>query len=285
VKVGDWVDSVDGYWVIDGAQLQAFAQLQAKVASGKLPATAVLPLRKSLETKLEKSLTSLKARDRLMVGTQGVVSVVWHHGEFVRNAIIPKGRSDMQEPLTKDSITVPFVEGRAAKLANQIKGRDQVTIDLRNNVLGDFDDMAACLAILAPSGDYGELATYREGAGKRLVVHNGNAKPPKITLVVDQSTRGLAEIFATALTSKDLATLQGGSMAGDMTIVEAYGLPDGSGYTLATGEYIPPGSDRKLAMLSRPYRRDVYGSVQLDDPRAQPIAVASRVGKHQRRSF
>jgi hypothetical protein len=77
-----------------------------------------------------------------------------------------------------------------------------------------------------------------KGKTQKLAVAVGNSKPPKIDVIVDQTTRGPAEILATALESHKLARVSGTS-GGDKSVIEVVTLPDGSGYTLVTGEYRP----------------------------------------------
>ena len=64
---------------------------------------------------------------------------------------------------------------------------------------------------------------------------SGTAKPPKIKLIVDPSTRDAAEIFALSLSSKGFATLSGSEMGNSRRHHDICQLPDGSGYTLTTG--------------------------------------------------
>jgi C-terminal processing protease CtpA/Prc len=140
----------------------------------------------------------------------------------------------------KDGVwSVPFVDGTAAKLRDVAQRSASLTLDLRNNPLGSYDAMRACLQAVAPDGDYGTFVHPR-GKGQPLTVKGGNPKPPKIKLLVDGSTRGPAEIFATALAAKGLATLSGAKMGGDLSLLRTTELQDGSGYTLAVGDYRAP---------------------------------------------
>jgi carboxyl-terminal processing protease len=121
-----------------------------------------------------------------------------------------------------------------------MKGKSSVTLDLRNNVLGDMETMHQCLGILAPSGTYGYFKNERKAAAPvQLTLSKGNQTPPKIKLIVDQSTRDAAEIFALALQSKGIATLSGAGMGNSRKLKEVVQLPDGSGYTLNLGTFTP----------------------------------------------
>ncbi|HEY0868144.1 MAG TPA: S41 family peptidase, partial [Fimbriimonas sp.] len=196
-------------------------------------------IRKEVREKTERDLLPQKARQRLLIGKGENVVVVWTRNGSNRTTTLRKAESRMPGLSSNgDAIRLQFVAGAADWLEKQIEGKKQVTIDLTNNPLGDFGEMKRSLAVLAPTGTYGTLKTSRtDKAATPLAVSDGNASPPKITLKVDGSTRGAAQIFALALKSKNLAALQGTMPTSDTKVYEVTRLPDGSGYTLVTSEY------------------------------------------------
>jgi C-terminal processing protease CtpA/Prc len=118
-----------------------------------------------------------------------------------------------------------------------LNGKSEATIDLRNNLEGDFDAMLACMRIVAANGKYGYLVTQRDEKPTLLTISDGRQQNLKLRLLVDRTTSGAAEIFALALSSRGVATLSGTESAGNRAIVRWYNLPGGSGYTLVTSEY------------------------------------------------
>jgi C-terminal processing protease CtpA/Prc len=121
-----------------------------------------------------------------------------------------------------------------------LKGKTSISIDLRNNVLGDMETMRRCLALVAPAGRFGYFKNERKASTPvELTISKGNPTPPKIKLIVDQSTRDAAEIFALALQSKGIATLSGTDMGNSRKLKDVVQLPDGSGYTLNIGTFTP----------------------------------------------
>jgi C-terminal processing protease CtpA/Prc len=134
---------------------------------------------------------------------------------------------------------LPFVPSSVDQLKAAIAGRSAVTIDLRNNTLGDFTVMRQCLAVVAPTGTYGYESSDRNAKGQPIRVAAGNASPPAVTLLTDRTTRGAAEIFALALSSRGIAKMSGGDTGGARDFYDIVSLPDGSGYTLVTGHYRP----------------------------------------------
>lgn len=281
VKPGDWVDSVDGHWVLNpdavteyrNAVLQASPKITKNLSpeEAKARQAAARSVGAQLRTRLKTMLMPLKARDRLIEGASGEVKVVWHHGNALRETSIVKRPSRVSAVSQQgDAIAIRFTEGVADRLRQAVAGKQEITLDLRENVNGDFQAMQQCLAALAPAGTYGEIHSAKANKSKPLKVATGNPRPPKINLIVDDTTRGAANIFAQALASRHLAQLTG-KPSQDAAAVEVVGLPDGSGYTLVTGEYIPFAkavTAKRAAM--RPHRR----SIAMRDENGTIVAMA-----------
>ena len=111
--------------------------------------------------------------------------------------------------------------------------------------------MRKCLAVVAPSGDYGMIEPDKKEAAFPVTVAHGAEHPPHLRLIVDSSTRGVAEAFALALSTKGVAKLTGDPMGPDHVIEEVVELPDGSGYTLARGTYEPTAQSSIVASRGR----------------------------------
>jgi hypothetical protein len=243
------VDTVDGHWVYNSSVLRQFKDAQKKYLAKKMSLAEINELRSKLRAKYDKAILPLRAKDKLFLGTGGTVRVVWERAGALRTTEIARGSS--QRPpfgMEGNVILLPFTDGSATKLKQAIDGKSEVTIDLRQNVLGDFGAMRECLAVIAPSGDYGILSHEGKGNDIALRVANGNPKPPKVTLLVDSTTRSAAEVFALALSGRGLAKLSGSPTGGDRTFYDVVQLPDGAGYTLATAEFKPKLSVGKSAV-------------------------------------
>ena len=256
LKPGDVLEEVAGEWVVNSGPIIEFRQASRDFDAKKIDLPTLNAKRKELKTKLDRSIMPLKARERLMSGTSGSVTlVVLREGKPVR-ATLEKSRSQVAGFATSGERTaLPFVDGAPESLAAFLKGKTKATLDLRGNVLGDFETMRKCLALVAPSGVYGHIASIREGKAPVVSVATGNPKPPKLTLIVDRSTRGAAQIFALALSAKGIAKLSGDSvpMVSERTVPEIVQLGDGSGYTLSTGEFRvgPPPAAKTTTQVKR----------------------------------
>jgi len=252
VKAGDVVQSVDGHWVINGDVLARFDDAVTAFKAKKIDLTALNKIRKEVRDKYERALLPLRAKDRLVLGANGRLKIEWTRDGAARTTDIIKATSTRPGfTATGDTIVLPFIQGSADSLAKAVAGKSSVTIDLRNNTVGDFESMRQCLAEVAPAGIYGQYTSDRTEKGMPLSIQKGNANPPKIKLLTDRTTRGAAEIFALALSSRGLAKLTGEETGGDRDLYEVVALPDGTGYTLVTGRYRPDLTNSRVAAKER----------------------------------
>ncbi|MBN9500562.1 MAG: hypothetical protein J0H02_02110 [Armatimonadetes bacterium] len=236
VQVGDWVEYIDDHWVPNAATVISFRKLEKAVQQGKAKLEDLVKERVELRQRTKKTLLPLKAKDKLVMGTSGTLKIVWRRGDVARTTEIKKEASAFSTPNPEDpALRLAFNSEAPNLLKKAIQGKSSIVIDLKNNAVGDFGSMKQCLEALAPSGVYGSLKTAKTSIPFKT--ESGNANPPKVVLLVDESTRGLAEIFALALSSSKIAKLSGSEMSGHRIVVEDNSLPDGSGYTLATAEY------------------------------------------------
>ena len=247
VKPGDWVESVESHWVLSPEPVeqyrQAILQVSPTATKGLSPAQVkarqdnLVKVGTALKNKLDSMIMPARAKDMMTIGDNGSLNIVWHRGNTLRPTTI--NRKDSQVPIVQsegNTITVRFAEGAAEKLRHAIANKSDVTIDLRNNSNGEFKAMEECLAAVAPSGTYGFIHSDKDRPDRKITVDDGNTKPPKMTILVDESTRGAADIFASALEARHFARLSG-TPSNDRSVIEVVSLPDGSGYTLVTGEY------------------------------------------------
>lgn len=237
VKPGDWVESVDGHWVLNARDIGAFRKSQRLFVDGKLKQELFRPMQKSIRDKTDHSILPLKAREKLAVGTSGSVKVVWNRGAAKRATALKRAVSKAVAVGSGPSLALRFLPGADKALKEALKGRTEVVLDLRGNAFGDIDVMRQCLEVVAKKGSYGVLVGREGKPADPLTVAVGNPAPPKLKLLVDATTRDAAEIFALALSSTGAATLSGGKTAGDPHVVEAIALPGGEGYTLVTATY------------------------------------------------
>ncbi|RYG22743.1 hypothetical protein EON82_16170 [bacterium] len=185
----------------------------------------------------------------MVLGESGVVNVVWTRNGAKRTTTIPKAVTKAASYGIKDGALIFRFDNYAPNwLRDAIKDKTAVTLDLRNNVEGDIEAMRKILAVLAPNGTYGSLASYRKEPAEPLTVTDGNPRPPKITIRVDRTTRGPAAILARALASHRHANVVGGPTSDDLAVKDVVSLPDGTGYTLVTSEYRMDGAATKVAL-------------------------------------
>ena len=236
VKVGDLVTEVEDHWVLNSEEIFRFRKAQQDFFAKKIDFKTINDMRKDIKAKLEKSVTPVHAKERLISGENGALHVKFDRSGKTIDTHLVKGVYDV--PSLKEvngAFALTFTSGSIEALKSYVSGKSEVTLDLRNNVLGDYETMRKCLSVIAPAGAYGYFSNEKGTAPMIFKTDTGLAKPPKIKLLVDQSTRDAAEVFALSLSSKGYATLSGGEMGNSRKHQEISQLPDGCGYTLVTG--------------------------------------------------
>lgn len=239
VRAGDVVSYVDGHWIMDGQTIDNFRKAQRDFGMNKITREQYGAIHKDLREKFEKSVMPLKAMRKLTSGTTGVVDIVWLRDGKTIETKLTKAEYDLEPDVASgDKIErLSFVSGASDWLRKTASGKKNLTIDLRNNADGDFKEMKQCLGALGVNGKAGYIANARSASSTPFEISSTETGGPKLTLIVDRSTAGAAEIFALALAEKGRAKIVGGPMSPNRSIVELYSLPDGAGYSLVTGRY------------------------------------------------
>jgi carboxyl-terminal processing protease len=236
VKVGDLVTEVDDHWVLNSEEILKFRKAQQDFFAKKIDFKTINDMRKDIKAKLEKSVTPIHAKERMISGEKGTMHIKFERGGKVIDTQLAKGVYDL--PALKEvngAFVLTFTSGAPDALKAFVAGKSEITLDLRNNVLGDFETMRKCLTLVAPASNFGYFSNEKKATPVIFKTETGLAKPLKIKLLVDQSTRDAAEVFALSLSSKGFATLSGTEMGNSRRHQDICQLPDGSGYTLTTG--------------------------------------------------
>ncbi|MFY9235177.1 MAG: S41 family peptidase [Fimbriimonadaceae bacterium] len=238
VKAGDWVEAVDGRDVFSPKLFKEFMDARAMARREDVPSEKKFEVSDRLQAKAENMIMPVRAMRKLTIGDSGIVKVVFNRAGASYERSIERSKSEVPAWTGAGNAAVlRFQPGVSKSLAAFLKGKQDVTLDLRNSGLGSLNEMAACLALVAPPGSYGSFVSERSKYSERLALKTGNPKPPTLTLLVDATTRGPAEIFAKALTGRPNVTIVGGKTAGALEQTLVVALPQGHGYTLVKGVY------------------------------------------------
>jgi carboxyl-terminal processing protease len=238
VKPGDLVSELDDHWVLNSEAIIKFRKAQQDFFAKKIDFKTINDMRKDIKAKLDKSVTPIHAKERLISGETGISHVKFERGSTVIDTHLQKGIYDI--PAFKEvngAFTMTFTSGAYDALKAYASGKSEITLDLRNNVLGDFETMRKCLTLVAPASTFGYFSNEKKATPVIFKTESGVTKAPKIKLLVDTSTRDAAEVFALSLSSKGYATLSGTEMGNSRRYQEICQLPDGCGYTLTTGVF------------------------------------------------
>ena len=235
---------MDGHWVLNSDFVQEFRRVSRAVEKGELPPERLAEIRKEFRDKTKTGIMPAKALFRLTGGTEGSVKLlVRRSGKLISNEI--KKTSTEVDPVVSAGegvVQLRFVPGASDSFKGKLAGLR--TIDLRNCTFGDLQEMQQILGMIAPAGQYGQIVRQK-GAINAIKTTSGGQTPAGLTLLVDGSTRGVAGMFARALSAKGLAKLSGALPKAEPKLVEGVKLPDGSGFTLVTGIYKSPMQEKR----------------------------------------
>jgi|GEM_PF-577163 len=238
VKVGDYISDIDGHWVIDQGLIEKFRHMQQLFNEKKINYSQIEPFQKDIRAKTERALLPVKAMDRLEIGAGGQVQLTWTHDGQEKSATVDKAATKMPGFSDENGvIRLPITTAAAESLPAALAGKSAVTIDLRNSPGGDYEVVPDLMADLAPAGTYGSVEADHNDFPAPFAITKGASHAPKVTFLVDDTTRGPAELLAISLSSHGKATLSGSLTGGDLALKQVVSLPDGSGYTLVTGKY------------------------------------------------
>jgi carboxyl-terminal processing protease len=139
-----------------------------------------------------------------------------------------------------------------------------LTIDLRDNGGGNFDQALRLAELFLPLG--APLALYEGREGRALLYATGTAAPrrERLTLLINARTASSAELFAGVLRWHHRAELVGAPTTGKRTVQQVVRLDQAHLLFLTTGRFLAPdGSpfgDHGL-MPDRPYEGDDIASL------------------------
>lgn len=239
LQPGDVVDTVNGNWVLNSDELEAFRDLQRSVLAKEATAEDLTKAREALRVRMEHSIMPMRARERLLVGKDGTMNLAVRRGRDIVEVKLDKSVTRIEPVVVQDgTFIVHFQPGVGKALEARLPKSGTVKLDFRNNAFADESLLHEVMRALAPNGTYGNIVSERTKSTPLTVV-NGRSAKLTYAITVDKTTASAAEIVALALAEKGLAKLSGGSVAGDPTVSEVVRLPDGSGFTLTRGSYKP----------------------------------------------
>jgi carboxyl-terminal processing protease len=129
---------------------------------------------------------------------------------------------------------------RAALVEIQKQGLQGAVLDLRNNPGGQLNEAIGVASQFLASG---EVLLEKDAKGVVRPDHvtpGGVALSLPLVVLIDGGTASAAEIVAGALQSQDRAPLAGETSFGTGTVLQMFGLSDGSRILLAVEEWLTP---------------------------------------------
>lgn len=122
----------------------------------------------------------------------------------------------------------------------EAQGMTGVVLDLRNNPGGLLDEAIGTASQFLDSGNVLEEKDARGQLIKVSVKSGGIATKMPVAVLIDNGTASASEIVAGALQDAHRGKLLGQTTFGTGTVLNQYGLADGSALLLATEEWLTP---------------------------------------------
>ena len=236
---GDRIDAIGSKWVFSQQKSQEFADEFKKLRSASKFDPATEAKLRELLSRARNGLSIVRAMDKIASFKKGSIDITVSRLAGKKQFTLTP--TDLEVPPTIDqgngTYEFRFFKGADRALKELMAGKSELTLDLRSSTRGDWATMLKCLELVGGADTYGTLASENINGNRPLKIASGKPTNTKLKLVVDFTTRGAAEVFALALSSRGKATLQGKVTGGDRQYVKLFALPDGGGYLLPVAEY------------------------------------------------
>ncbi len=118
----------------------------------------------------------------------------------------------------------------------QRAGVKALIIDLRDSKGGSYEDACSILDTLLPAGKI-MLVTDKDGVTDTLYTSDTRSVDLPMSVLINDGTTGVSELFAAAMYDYSKANLIGTSTAGQLSVQETFELSDGSAISITTGTW------------------------------------------------
>jgi len=194
-------------------------------------------LRQEIRTKTKNDRTPMRAKE-LLTENGSPLLIEWVRGDQTFRGSVER-KTTVVKPMEKGtSVALRFLKGAERDLEAAVRESKSLALDLRNSFAGDTETMLRCLEVVLPPGDVGSVRDRKGGKATALPI-KGKGAGVALTLIVDESTRGAAAVFAQVAQAHG-AKVQGKINPDDAVFTASHRLSDGSGYTLVYGQYEAP---------------------------------------------
>jgi carboxyl-terminal processing protease len=255
LKAGDFIDAIDGQWIISEDPFAEIAQLQRMHSPREQIRQASERARKRLENSISLSeairrlsQTPTDAKDakplKLTVKRAGQTLEVEVARATTRVRPLEyrllNGRWGYLRPnLLNAAASREFANALRTLKQGGAKG---LVIDLRGVAVGQQEPALQMLSLIATKRQVAQVE-YRDGQPLQGAPAPNLPKPPQpanlpVAVLADRGTYNVAELTALAIRQTANARIFGMPTFGDASQTNLYQLKDGSGFTLTVGRYV-----------------------------------------------
>jgi len=192
---------------------------------------------------------------RKLAGQPGTEVNLWVVGEArgepkrvsVARAVLnePPPLAKMVEDRTGYIRVVTFNKGKAAEIASKVKeltsgGADKIVLDLRNCAGGEVQEAVDTASLFLQSGLIAYTQGQRSPRQDILAKPSGTVFTVPLSVLIDHSTAGPAELVADAMLGNKRADVVGSTSFGVGVVQKPIPVGDGSGLLLTVAKYYGP---------------------------------------------
>lgn len=234
----------------------------AKEESGYIKVTAVYAGSSAASTEITVGdiITSIGGSNVLEIGADAALKMIDGEENTKLDLVVQRSGIEIPISLTRLSFTVKAVSSDIYNKIGYIRinvfnkqtaaqfdaavenllaqNAEGIVIDVRN-CTGLYEPLSQTLTHFISSGHLAD-AKYADETIKKLLETTGTADMAlPMTVLVDENTKGAAELFAVSLRDFASAKLVGKQTAGENVLTETKGFTDGSAIILSVAEIIP----------------------------------------------
>ncbi len=254
LKRDDIITELDGKWILCGENINTIFNKYINNNDNKLNTEKYHVIQKELDHKINNSISINKAIKELAKGTSGKTKLSLIRGnKFIKDISIKKQKLKIPSLTNTSSNYVKLnIQHNIQKILQEKKDmfQESKVIDLRKNYNREFSNLKPLLSLFLPKGDYGYVLNKSSGIQQVTNKPKDNSKRKKLSLIVDNSTQGVARAFAIAAIKSNYAKLAPESsyvqnkdditqslLNDTITLISNYSLKLGYGYSLPTQIY------------------------------------------------
>ena len=253
LKAGDKILSVNGKIVIP---YNPYARLEKKVDEYRRhpddeKQKEVQSFIESENKRLEQSIPILLAEQEISMGSGKEIKLEIKQGNNKKQVVLKTEKISLK-PIKEDILHKNYmyigINSLCNDLPNAIKSSiekankdskiNAIILDLRNVFGGTYKISSETMKYFTPNATLGELITQKHEPFNMIIpIYENPLKNKKLIVLINQGTAKYGELMAKTLQKSGKGILVGEKTSGNLEDISIFGLENGGGYTITSGEF------------------------------------------------